>query len=177
MLDLSEEALYYQCKAIDGNYNPGTSFPSVGQALQTVGQPNEEEWPYNKLCDETLPDYLPPPAAIDPQICYQATLTEIQPDLHQIVDCLAQGKPVVIGISLCASFHMAPAGRVPMPLTHETFLGNHALLVVGWEADAQQSEWLIFRNSWGERWGEAGYGFIKFEYIKLDGCMAFVVEI
>ena len=60
--------------------------------------------------------------------------------------------------------------------------GHHVLRLLErrpWEeeADAQQSEWLIFRNSWGERWGEAGYGFIKFEYIKLDGCMAFVVEI
>ena len=176
MEDLSEEALYYQCKVIDGNRNSGTSFDSAGQALQTVGQTGEDKWPYDKRRDETLPDYLPPPEAVDPQFCYQARLTKIQPDLNAIVACLAQGKPVVIGISLYDSFNMAPAGRVPMPRTHEQVVGRHALLAVGCEADDQQSEWLIFRNSWGARWGENGYGFLRFEYIGNYGCKAFVVE-
>ena len=177
MEDLSEETLYYQCKVIDGDRNSGTSFDSAGQALQTVGQPLEEKWPYDKRKDETLPDYMPPPEAIDPQFCYQARLTKIQSNINAIVACLAQGKPVVIGISLYDSFSMAPAGRVPMPQTHEQVVGGHALLVVGCEVDNQQSKWLIFRNSWGVRWGENGHGFLRFEYIGNHGCKAFVVEL
>jgi C1A family cysteine protease len=63
-----------------------------------------------------------------------------------------------------------------MPLPNENVIGHHAVLVVGCEEDAQQSKWLIFRNSWGVRWGENGYGFLKFEYIESFGCRAYMVE-
>src|SRR5262245_24030746 len=81
MEDLSEEALYYQCKVIDGDHDSGTTFPSVSQALKTMGQPTEDKWPYNKLLDDSLPSYMPPPDAVDPQFCYRATINIIQPDL------------------------------------------------------------------------------------------------
>ena len=177
MEDLSEEALYYQCKVIDGDRNAGTSFLSAERALQTVGQPLEEKWPYEKRRDETLPDYQPPPEAVDPQFCFMARLRKISSDVSDIVDCLAQGKPVAIGIPLYDSFNVALLGRVPMPLVHENITGRHAILVVGCEQDAQQAQWLIFRNSWGERWGQQGYGFLRFEYIQKYGCVAYCAEL
>ena len=36
---------------------------------------------------------------------------------------------------------------------------NHVVLIIGWD-DAKQA-WLI-KNSWGEDWGEKGYGWIKY---------------
>lgn len=36
---------------------------------------------------------------------------------------------------------------------------NHALLLVGW--DDEKGAWLI-KNSWGEEWGEKGFGWIKY---------------
>jgi len=36
---------------------------------------------------------------------------------------------------------------------------NHAILIIGWDNNKQA--WLI-KNSWGERWGFAGYAWVKF---------------
>ena len=44
--DLSEEALYWGCKIIDGNWRSGTSFDSAAAALGATGQPLEAVWPY-----------------------------------------------------------------------------------------------------------------------------------
>jgi len=176
MTDLSEEALYYQCKVLDGDRDAGTSFSSIALVLQTVGQPAEDKWVYDKLVDDTQPSYVLPADAVDPQFCFRASLTSIQSDINGIVDCLTKGSPVSIGIPVYDSFRTALAGRVPMPLDDEKTIGDHSVLVVGCEEDAQQSKWLIFRNSWGVRWGEEGYGFLPFEYIERFGCEAYIVE-
>jgi len=36
---------------------------------------------------------------------------------------------------------------------------NHVVLLIGWDDDRQA--WLV-KNSWGEEWGEKGYGWIKY---------------
>lgn len=36
---------------------------------------------------------------------------------------------------------------------------NHAVMIVGWDDDKEA--WLV-RNSWGEAWGDEGYGWIKY---------------
>lgn len=36
---------------------------------------------------------------------------------------------------------------------------NHVVLLIGWDDD--QQAWLV-KNSWGEEWGEKGYGWIKY---------------
>lgn len=176
MEDLSEEALYYQCKQIDGDTASGTSFSSAAQALDKVGQPPAAKWLYDKRLDDTAASYLPPPEAVDPLFCYKADLITISPDTDAIVNCLEQGNSVVIGISLYSSFQNAVGGRVPLPSSVDTLVGHHALLIVGYETDPSGTKWLIFRNSWGARWGDKGYGYLLFDYIATHGCQAFIAR-
>ena len=44
---LSEEALYWGCKVVDGNWTAGTRFSSAAAALRQTGQLQEELWPYD----------------------------------------------------------------------------------------------------------------------------------
>jgi C1A family cysteine protease len=80
-----------------------------------------------------------------------------------IKEVLAAGKPVLIGMSVYASFEnpeVAETGQVPMPKRREQLMGGHAVLVVGYE----QKEYII-RNSWGEDWGDNGYFYLPQEYL------------
>jgi len=50
-------------------------------------------------------------------------------------------------------------GRIGMPKGE--FLGFHAILIVGYDLAAKR---LKFKNSWGEQWGNRGYGTLPLNY-------------
>jgi len=73
--------------------------------------------------------------------------------------------PVVFGISVYESFEsekVAKTGIVPLPENTERMLGGHAIVLVGYD---NEKKLFIFRNSWGEQWGDKGYGYLPFEYV------------
>ena len=79
--------------------------------------------------------------------------------------CLASGYPFILGFSVYESFEtlaVAAGGHAPMPNPTETLLGGHAVLAVGYEDDKQ---WFLMRNSWGTRWGLAGYFTLPYDYL------------
>jgi C1A family cysteine protease len=54
-------------------------------------------------------------------------------------------------------------------------LGSHAVLAVGYDfdvkipgarADESTEGALIIKNSWGEAWGDRGFAFLPFHYVK-----------
>jgi C1A family cysteine protease len=49
-----------------------------------------------------------------------------------------------------------------MPGAKEKLLGGHAVIAVGYD-DTQQR--FIVRNSWGPKWGMAGYFTIPYQYL------------
>ena len=53
-----------------------------------------------------------------------------------------------------------------MPAPGEKVLGGHAVMAVGY-IDSQQR--FIVRNSWGPKWGMAGYFTMPYEYLTEDG--------
>jgi C1A family cysteine protease len=64
-------------------------------------------------------------------------------------------------------YEVGPTGRIAMPSAGARDFGGHAVLVVGYEADA-----LIIRNSWGGDWGENGYGYLPDAYVDAYGAAA-----
>ena len=75
------------------------------------------------------------------------------------------GFPIVFGISVYESFEseeVAKTGIVQLPEKTEKMLGGHAIVIVGYD---QEKHLFIFRNSWGEDWGDKGYGYLPFEYV------------
>jgi GNAT superfamily N-acetyltransferase len=63
-----------------------------------------------------------------------------------------------IGLKVFDSFIHSEAGRLQLPTEEERFRGRHSVALVGWE-DGGDS--LIFRNSWGQEWGDGGYGYLS----------------
>lgn len=54
-------------------------------------------------------------------------------------------------------------GKVPMPKESEKTLGGHAICLVGYDDKARI---IKFKNSWSEKWGDNGYGYLSYKYIE-----------
>ena len=89
--------------------------------------------------------------------------------IDEMKSCLVSGYPFVGGVSVYDSFksdETAETGDVPMPNLYESFKGGHAIMFCGFNDSTGR---FIFKNSWGKRWGNNGYGTISYEYVETMG--------
>jgi C1A family cysteine protease len=71
----------------------------------------------------------------------------------------------VFGFSVYESFEsddVALSGLVPLPAAHESMLGGHAVLLVGYDHERKLFK---VRNSWGPSWGDGGYFWMPYDYV------------
>lgn len=152
---LGEEILYWACKLLDGDRNAGTYPRSVGEAFRDSGQSAGALWPYESARDETAADYVPPAAAQDSSGMRKASLRGVSHGLDSIRARIDAGHAVILGLELWPGFFAAPDGALATPSPLELIGDAHAVVVVGYDDDAEE---LLLRNSWGETWGRAGHG-------------------
>lgn len=79
-------------------------------------------------------------------------------NLNQIREDLQHG-PLIATLTVYSDF-VSYAGGVYKRSKDAEPLGGHAVSIVGYD-DSKQA--LIIRNSWGEDWGEKGYGYISYD--------------
>ncbi|MVU83445.1 hypothetical protein GPX89_40185 [Nocardia sp. ET3-3] len=79
--------------------------------------------------------------------------------------CLADGYPFVFGFTAYESI-FTPAvdktGAIPLPHHSEKVVGGHCVVAVGYDDSRQVFR---IRNSWGETWGDNGYGTMPYAYL------------
>ena len=158
----------------------GAFLRSTMGALVLFGVPPEEYWPYNTA------DYEKEPPAfcyafaqsyqaisyfrLDPPGTAEATV------LNQIKTNLAAGLPSMFGFTVYNSISQAAkTGKIPFPTAGEKIAGGHAIVAVGYDDKMkikntnkdgiETTGALLIRNSWGTGWGEAGYGWLPYDYV------------
>lgn len=167
--DLSEEALFWGCKLIEGNWNSGTSFGSAAAAIGATGQPLEALWPYDpRRAAGTRYD----PPAKPTADWHKSGLSRASSDLASVRAGLDAGSPVMLGLTAFDTlFIPTAAGRIDAPAAGSPARGRHAVLAVGYDADA-----VLIRNSWGTTWALGGYGWLSNDYAERHVLEAWVIQ-
>ncbi len=160
----------------------GAFLRSTMEALVLFGVPPEDYWPY----DVTKFEVEPSPFLyafgqnyqsiqyyrLDPSGTTPANL------LNTIKANLYAGLPSMFGFSVYSSYIQASAankGAIPFPAAGEKIVGGHAVMAVGYNDTLQIKNTaagaavttgaLLIRNSWGPGWGDAGYGWLPYDYV------------
>lgn len=80
---------------------------------------------------------------------------------------LAAGYPSMFGFTVY-NFGNSK-GEIAFPTSSDSVLGGHAVVAVGYDDKRQigrDKGALKIRNSWGEGWGEGGYGWLPYRYLE-----------
>ncbi len=164
--DVSRLFLYYNARemeAKDEMVDDGTFIANAVKSLKEYGLCSEDTWPF----EEASVNEAPSDEAYEEGAKFLVEEYAVVPtELHAWKHCLAEGYPIVFGLTLFNSFdkHRKP-GLVPLPTTKETSRedhSGHAMLCVGY---SDKDQVFIVRNSWGDEWGDDGYCYIPYRYI------------
>jgi C1A family cysteine protease len=155
---------YYQERVLENDVDEdgGAELRDAVKVLQQTGTCKYSTWPDTKGY-KTTPSSIP-----DVEIAaYKITEYHRVLGLDGLKSALTEGFPVVMGIKVYQSFEGTVAsstGVIPMPDENkEPCYGGHAVIVVGYD-DAKSH--MIVRNSWGAAWGDKGYFYLPYDYMK-----------
>lgn len=159
--------------------NVGMYFNDAIKVIDNYGMLPEEDMPFN----EKLFTYNPNPSKEDIEqqnkdVAEVPTSTMIQKakkfkvsqgwvninSVHAMKKALSSGYPVVFGVLIFDSFYKTKSdGLIAIPKDDEKNHGGHAIVAVGYDNAKRH---LIIRNSWGTQWGDKGYAYLPYEFLK-----------
>jgi C1A family cysteine protease len=160
-IDFSRLYVYYNERVMDGTVNEdaGSQLRTAAKAMAKWGVCNEKSWPYN-VDKFTI---KPPAKCYTEGAKHKITSYRRLGTLDDILDCLAEGYPVMFGFDVYSCLNEVGAdGLLRMPTEDDEYEGGHAVVFVGYD---MAKKLLIVRNSWGVEWGDKGYFYMPFDYV------------
>jgi hypothetical protein len=92
--------------------------------------------------------------------------------LDQIKGALAYGHPVIVGLRTTKAFFRLKQGEIYR--YPDEFVGYHAVSLVGYD-ERRQAFKLI--NSWGQRWGDGGFGWINYDTLRAEAPAGYLMRV
>lgn len=146
----------------------GFALSEVVTALRAYGVPLQNSLPYSFARTTALKD---PPREVMEEARHRRQVSVLPLPGHDqstilanLIQALHAGIPVAVGMGW-------PPGRALkgnyLNAQKPRENSGHAVTIVGYEnkTGAIADTVFIFKNSWGARWGAAGYGFVSYRYL------------
>jgi C1A family cysteine protease len=184
-IDGSRLFLYKATRLLMGREGVGDSGAYIRTTLGAIrlfGIPQEDYWPYTD--DPVEFDKMPDPwlwslgqyfkSLVHFRLDYSLDADE---NIKRIKEFVSYGFAVDFGFyvfhSIWDSNHNG--GIIPFPSNTERYEGGHSVLIVGYDDDKVSindrdgntaTGCFLIRNSWGEDWGDYGYGWIPYQFFR-----------
>lgn len=182
-IDGSRLFLYKATRLLMGEEGKGDSGAYIRTTLGAIrlfGIPNEEFWPYTD--HPTNFDLMPESwlwafgqtfqSIKHFRLDYSADGNE---NVQRMKENVAKGYALDFGFFVFSSCTDAATngGIFPYPSINESIVGGHSVLIVGYDDDKVSTNprdgnaktgCFLIRNSWGESWGDHGYGWMPYAY-------------
>ena len=167
--DLSEQFLYYNARRRNNKENEDTGSTSVDSvlSLSSEGICAEALWPY----DVTAYGKQPSESAYnEAQTRHVKRSMMVENNIDAIRSALEDGLPVVFSADVFPSFGQGVNGFIALPTDEEVEElkqsgenHGHAMVFCGFNDEQQVFK---VRNSWGTDFGDKGYCYLSYEYIR-----------
>lgn len=181
-VDASRLFLYRATRKLLGLWgDSGASLRGTAGAMQLFGVPPEQYWPYEPPEFETEPPSFAYAFAGNFQALKYYRLDPPGVDPTTLIDgikaSLASQMPAMFGWTVFSSIVQAgeDGGKVPFPNQGDAVEGGHAVMAVGYDdkisipggaLGIDSTGGILFRNSWSSAWGDGGYGWLSYDYIR-----------
>jgi C1A family cysteine protease len=168
--NLSRLFLYKTTRKILGSPgNVSTDIRSTLKAVRRFGVAPEKYWPYMESSFDLEPDAFTYSSAEQFRSLVYVRLDTADgrsQTLETVKAFLRAGFPIAFGFSLPSSVSRDP--DIPYRPKFDDVHSGQAAIAVGYD-DTRLRESkgaLLIRNSWGESWGENGYGWLPYAFVK-----------
>jgi hypothetical protein len=153
---LSPQFLYFNARVQEASQDQdaGAAVSDVGVGAMEYGAAKETVYPY-------VPGQFSQRPTLDAYADgsrWKGALRQPQAvnGLNALLNALAAGHAVVLGFSVPAYFESADmerTGWLPLPGSHERFLGGHCVVADGFDRRDSQKPFVWIANSWSASWG------------------------
>jgi C1A family cysteine protease len=176
LLNFSKRFLYNMARKIDGldDKNEGSTPLAIMQVLQKYGVCLESTLPYlaNQIVTITNVQLN---EAKQFRIKNYAKITSLEEMKHAI----SLGKTILSGVMVTDTFMHSENGFIGQP--EGAIYGGHCIDIEDYDDDLEYTfkngkkskGFFRFPNSWGKEWGDDGYGYLSYDFIKLRSDMGF----
>lgn len=172
LLQPSSLFVHWAAGRLEGNLaSPARSLRSVFKAIVRCGAPPEYLWPGDAHALDAEPDAIAFSFQRDYRNLRYLRLGGGEASGQHVVDqlrsFLAAGFTIACGFPVCTAWSSEAA--IPYPTGADGILGGQAVCLVGYNDKVRirsDRGALLVRASWGAAWGDKGFGWLPYSYVK-----------
>tara|TARA_R110002073_G_scaffold73085_17_gene178879 strand:- start:32593 stop:33369 length:777 start_codon:yes stop_codon:yes gene_type:complete len=148
----------------------GADLRSTLKVLTHIGVPPEEYWPYNIESFRSEPSLFVLSLATPPKTLRYFRITGDGCDgdatWRALKSFLAAGFPVLFGFSVPSSLNDGP--DIFFRKDHDAPRGGQSVVAVGYHLNrfGLNQDAILIRSSWGQQWGDNGYGWLPASFVR-----------